>query len=121
MTVATNSNAEWEGLCRAIGHPEWIEDERFSSPVGRDAYINERLALVQSVLTGKTTSQWLELMDRNDVPAAPTLKRSEVIEHPQVLASEIIIRTEHPVAGRLRPARGPAPITEAAPAPPPRP
>src|SRR5260370_4335149 len=115
MTVATNSNAEWQGLCRAIGHPEWIEDERFSSPVGRDAYINERLALVQSVLTGKTTSQWLELMDRDAGPPAPTLKRSEGIEHPQVLASEIIIETEHPVAGRLRQARVPARFSETAP------
>src|SRR5260370_3959858 len=106
-------------LGRAIGPPEGIEDGRFRSPVGRDAYINERLALVQSVLTGKTTSQWLELMDRNDVPAAPTLKRSEVIEHPQVLASEIIIETEHPVAGRLRQARVPARFTRTPPTAPP--
>jgi hypothetical protein len=36
MTVATNSNAEWQSLCRAVGHPEWIEDERFATPIGRD-------------------------------------------------------------------------------------
>src|SRR5258708_1817804 len=91
MTVATNSNAEWQGLCRAIGHPEWIEDERLSSPVGRHAYIHERLARVQSVLTGKTTSQWLEPLDRNDVPAAPTPNRTEGIEHPQGPAAWISI------------------------------
>jgi crotonobetainyl-CoA:carnitine CoA-transferase CaiB-like acyl-CoA transferase len=108
MTVATNSNAEWQSLCRATSHPEWIEDERFATPIGRDAYINERLELVQSALIGKPTAEWLELMERHDVPAAPTLKRSEVIEHPQVRASEIIIETEHPVAGRLRQARVPA-------------
>src|SRR3984957_8729275 len=93
MTVATNSNAEWQSLCRATGHPEWIEDERFATPIGRDQYLNQRLELVQSALIGKPTAEWLELMERHDVPAAPTLKRSEVIEHPQVRASEIIIET----------------------------
>jgi crotonobetainyl-CoA:carnitine CoA-transferase CaiB-like acyl-CoA transferase len=111
MTVATNSNAEWQSLCRAVGHPEWNQDERFATPIGRDAHVNERLELVQSALTAKPTSEWLELMAQHDVPAAPTLKRSEVISHPQVLASEIIIETDHPVAGRLRQARVPARFT----------
>ncbi|HEX9526052.1 MAG TPA: CoA transferase [Streptosporangiaceae bacterium] len=105
MTVATNSNGEWQALCRAVGHPEWIEDERFATTAGRDKHIDERLELVQSALAGKPTAEWLELMREFDVPAAPTLKRSEVIEHPQVLASEIIIETSHPAAGRLRQAR----------------
>jgi crotonobetainyl-CoA:carnitine CoA-transferase CaiB-like acyl-CoA transferase len=108
MTVATNSNVEWQGLCRATGHLEWMEDERFSTTVGRDAYINERLELVQSALIDKSTAEWLTLMKEYDVPAAATLKRSEVIEHPQVKASEIIFEYEHPVAGRLRQARVPA-------------
>jgi crotonobetainyl-CoA:carnitine CoA-transferase CaiB-like acyl-CoA transferase len=108
MTVATNSNAEWQGLCRAVGHPEWIEDDRFSTPTGRDTYLNERLELVQSALITRSTADWLDLMGQHDVPAAPTLKRSEVITHPQVAAAEIVIETEHPVAGRLRQARVPA-------------
>ena len=118
MTVATNSNAEWESLCRAVGHPEWAKDERFSTPIGRDANINERLELVQSALVERPTGEWLEVMERHDVPAAPTLKRSEVIQHPQVLASEIIMETEHPVAGRLRQARVPARFSATVPDPP---
>ena len=118
MTVATNSNAEWQSLCRAVGHPEWIDDERFATPVGRDAHINERLELVQSALGTKTTSEWLELMRQFDVPAAPTLKRSEVITHPQVLATEIIMETRHKAAGRLRQARVPARFSGTVPGPP---
>jgi crotonobetainyl-CoA:carnitine CoA-transferase CaiB-like acyl-CoA transferase len=118
MTVATNSNAEWQALCRATGHPEWTEDERFSTPTGRDQHLNERLELVQSALVQKPTAEWLELMERFDVPAAPTLKRSEVIEHPQVVAAEIIVESDHPVAGRLRQARVPARFLATVPDPP---
>jgi crotonobetainyl-CoA:carnitine CoA-transferase CaiB-like acyl-CoA transferase len=115
MTIATNSNAEWQALCRAVGHPEWIEDERFATPIGRSEHINERLELVQSALGGKTTAQWMELMTQFDVPAAPTLTRAQVIEHPQVLATGIVFDYEHPVAGRLRQARVPSRFSDTVP------
>jgi crotonobetainyl-CoA:carnitine CoA-transferase CaiB-like acyl-CoA transferase len=115
MTIATNSNTEWQALCRAVGHPEWIDDERFATPIGRSEYINERLELVQSALGGKTTTEWMELMNQFDVPAAPTLTRAQVIEHPQVQATGIVFEYEHPVAGRLRQARVPSRFSETMP------
>ncbi len=118
MTIATNSNAEWQSLCRAVGHPEWIEDQRFATPIGRSDHIDERLALVQSVLSTKSTDEWMKLMHEFDVPAAPTLTRAQVIEHPQVLATGIIVESEHPVAGRLRQARVPARFSDTVPEPP---
>jgi len=39
------------------------------------------------------------------VPCAPALSRQQVIEHPQVLASEILQENLHPVAGSLRQTR----------------
>ncbi|WP_233165429.1 CaiB/BaiF CoA-transferase family protein [Mycobacterium sp. AT1] len=108
ITVATNSNVEWQNMCRALGHPEWIDDQRFATPTGRSEYINERLAMIQEVLIEKSSVVWLDLLDEFDVPAAPILKRSEVIEHPQIKATEIIVESVHPVAGRLRQARVPA-------------
>ena len=115
MTIATNSNAEWQALCHAVGHPEWTEDERFATPIGRSEYINERLELVQSALGGKTTAEWMEVMTQFDVPAAPTLTRAQVIEHPQVVATGIVFEYEHPVAGRLRQARVPSRFSDTAP------
>lgn len=108
ITVATNSNTEWQSMCKALDHPEWIADERFTTPAGRLENINARLQMIQDSLIHQTSAYWLEVLDRYDVPAAPTLKRSEVIVHPQVLASEIIVENPHPDAGPLRQARVPA-------------
>ena len=47
-------------------------------------------------------------LEEAGVPCAPVLTRNQVIEHPQILASEILIESEHPVAGRLRQARNAA-------------
>ncbi len=53
----------------------------------------------------KTAEEWLKILDDAGVPCAPVLKRKEMIRHPQVLASEIIVEHEHPHVGTLRQAR----------------
>ena len=45
------------------------------------------------------------IFEKEEVPAAPALTRQEMIEHPQVTASEILVEYDHPVAGRLRQTR----------------
>ena len=42
------------------------------------------------------------------MPCAPVLTRGAVINHPQVLANNVIVETEHPAAGRLRQTRAAA-------------
>src|SRR6185369_11709936 len=71
----------------------------------RDQNIDARLAMIQEVLKTRTTGDWMARLEAADVPCAPALTRGEVIEHPQVLASEILLESDHPVAGRLRQTR----------------
>jgi len=108
MTVAVMTNKEWQGLARALDHPEWVEDPRFSSPAARDRYVNERLVMTQEVLRTGTTAQWMERLEEYDVPCAPALTRNEVLNHPQIIASGTLIEIDHPISGRLRQARPPA-------------
>ena len=43
ISVSVVSDEHWRGLCAAVGHPEWLEDDRFKTAAGRDRYANERL------------------------------------------------------------------------------
>jgi crotonobetainyl-CoA:carnitine CoA-transferase CaiB-like acyl-CoA transferase len=108
MTVAVMSNKEWVGLTKALDRPEWLSDERFATPSARDRHVNERLVMTQEVLKTRATDDWMARLEAHDVPCAPALKRSEVIHHPQVVASGSIVETQHHAAGRLRQARSPA-------------
>jgi len=118
MTVSTMGNKEWLALSRAFERPDLLEDSRFKTPQLRDQNVNERLALVQAELKTKTTAKWLEIFDKEEVPAAPALTRQEMIEHPQVTASEILVEYDHPVAGRLRQTRTAARFEGTPPRPP---
>ena len=108
ITVAVNQDKEWEGFARAAERPDLLEDERFRTAEGRQVYRDERLELIQSVLTERTTEQWLDRLESRDVPCAPVLTRREMIGHPQIRANALVVETEHPEAGRLRHTRSPA-------------
>ncbi len=108
ISVSVMTNQQWEGFCRAVGRPEWLRDARFETPAGRDRHANERLELMQSALIERSAEDWLDILDTAGVPCAPVLKRAEVVDHPQVRASGIVIETDHPHAGRLRQARNAA-------------
>ncbi len=114
MSVAVMGNHEWAALSRAVGRPEWLEDPRFLTPALRDRNIDDRLSLIQDVLVEATTAEWLERLEAAGVPCAPVLARHQLVAHPQIAASEIIVETDHPAAGRLRQAR-PAARFEATP------
>jgi len=115
MSVAVMTNDQWQAACRAFGHAEWIDDARFSTTALRDLNIDDRLNLIQSVLVDKTTDDWMEILEAAGVPCAPVLTRSELIEHPQIKASDITYESDHPQAGRLRQARSAARFSETTP------
>jgi len=108
ITAGAVSDSEWQGLVNALGHPEWLEDERFKTAGGRVAYAKERLDQTADVLRTRTTAEWLERLDREEVPCAPILPLSEIIRHPQIEASELLVESDHPVAGRIRQPRAAA-------------
>ena len=108
MTVSTMGDKEWAALARAFEMPNLVNNPRFKTADHRDRKVDERLDNIQSILKTRTTQEWLTIFEREEVPAAPALTRNEVIRHPQVVASNILIEVDHPFAGRLRQTRTPA-------------
>ncbi len=102
ITAGAVSDAEWRGLARALGRPEWLDDPRFATPAGRVKYADARLKLTAEVLRTKSSAEWLARLDAEQVPCAPVLRREEMIAHEQVIANELIVESEHPHAGRMR-------------------
>src|SRR5271165_1070460 len=105
ITAEALTDRQWAGLARALDRPEWLEDERFKTPVLRQRNIDARLQLTQDALISRPSAEALESLTNAGVPCAPVLTRNRVIRHPQVQQMEIIVETEHPVAGRLRQSR----------------
>ena len=108
ISVSVMTNDQWHNLCHALEQLEWLDDERFKTPSGRDRFANERLSLTQEALLNKSAEEWLIILEDAGVPCAPVLKRHEVPRHPQVEATGIVVEIEHPHAGWIRQARNAA-------------
>jgi crotonobetainyl-CoA:carnitine CoA-transferase CaiB-like acyl-CoA transferase len=102
LTAGAVSDAEWRGMCRALEHPEWLDDPRFATPTSRIVHVAARLELTAAALRERTTGEWLERLDRESVPCAPILTREQVLSHPQIVENQILEELDHPTAGRIR-------------------
>lgn len=108
ITIAVQNDREWQALIRAVSRPEWAKDPRFLTAELRQQNIDARLDLIQSVISTESAEHWLARLEEEGVPCAPVLTRTEMLDHPQVQANELLVNYEHPQAGRIRQARGPS-------------
>jgi crotonobetainyl-CoA:carnitine CoA-transferase CaiB-like acyl-CoA transferase len=108
ITVAVQTDRQWQAMALALGHGEWLDDPRFRTTALRQRNIDERLRLTQEALRTRQAADWLERLTAAEVPCGPVLTRNQVIRHPQVAALGLVVETEHKEAGRLRQTRAAA-------------
>lgn len=108
ITIAVQNDREWQALIRAVNRPEWAEDPRFLTAELRQKNIDARLDLIQSVIRTDSAEHWLARLEEESVPCAPVLTRTQVLDHPQVQANDLLVEYNHPQAGHIRQTRAPA-------------
>lgn len=81
--VGLEADRHWPSLCRAVGHPEWLSDSRFTT--ARDRAINSRelIATLDEIFATKPLAQWAQAFD-----AEPDLFWSPVNSMEDVLGDE---------------------------------
>jgi len=120
------ADAEFEGLCRALGLPEVAADPKLATVASRMqhlAYLGEVIRERIAPAAGKLTrAEFERRLAAEDVPHGIVRRLDELHEDPQVRANRSFAEREHPQAGRLREPRHAAlflgtPLGEPAPAP----
>jgi crotonobetainyl-CoA:carnitine CoA-transferase CaiB-like acyl-CoA transferase len=103
------SDAEFQGLSRALGHPEWIDDERFDTPVKRQVpeHFAALGALIEAAFATVTTDEVMARLHAEQVPAARVNTLDDVFDDPQVVHNDVVHTWTDPVVGPVRQARPP--------------
>ena len=92
MTAGAVSDSEWQGLTRALGHPEWLEDERFATPTERARNARELVALLDAAFATKTLDEWIEVFATEpDFFWAPINSIDDVLADPQSVAAGMFV------------------------------
>ena len=86
LIIAASNDRLFAKLARALGHPEWAEDDRFRTNPQRVAHRQIVNGLLEGVLTTATRAEWQVKLDAVGVPNSPVLYMNEVLAHPQTAA-----------------------------------
>lgn len=97
------SDRYWPTFCRAIGKPEFIEDERFNTAEARYRNRHELVRLLDEVFATRTRAEWEALLARaGDLIYERVQRTLDLASDPQVVLNKYIVDFDHPVLGRTK-------------------
>ena len=102
VNIGAANQANWERLCAAIGRDDLVTDPRFVEPRDRMSNIDDLVSTLEVTFAQQTSDHWLETLEAAGVPAGPINDLAQVYDDPQVRAREMMVETDHPVAGRVK-------------------
>jgi crotonobetainyl-CoA:carnitine CoA-transferase CaiB-like acyl-CoA transferase len=101
MILAMGNDGQFAAFCKAVGKPEWAQDERFKANAGRVQHRATLIPLMRQVTVMRPTKEWIALFEQVGVPCGPINTIADVFADPQVQARGDRITMTHPVAGEI--------------------
>ncbi len=94
LTCCLDPKKDWPSLCRALDHPELIDDPRFRTPELRRANGPELVAIIDASVGAKTMAEWKEILRLNDVIWGPVPSTQQASRDPQMEANGVFVEIE---------------------------
>jgi crotonobetainyl-CoA:carnitine CoA-transferase CaiB-like acyl-CoA transferase len=103
------SDSEFGGLCRALGHLEWLVDPRFDTPQRRQIASNFQALgeLLDTAFRSMKTDELMIRLRAEQVPSAQVRDLDSVFVDPQVVHNNVVHSWDHPTVGPMRHAKPP--------------
>lgn len=94
VMVGAFTQGFWRRLCEGLGRPEWITDGRYLTNAARLEHRDELLGLLEEQFLTKTRAQWLEILERADVPNSPVLELADAVRSEQAVHNGVVQRID---------------------------
>jgi CoA:oxalate CoA-transferase len=102
IIVGAGNQRLWERLCAILGCPELTTDERFNDNGKRTANVKVLTPILNAIFIKKTIVEWLEVLEKAELPCAPINTIDKIINDPQIKAREMMVELDHPIAGHQK-------------------
>jgi crotonobetainyl-CoA:carnitine CoA-transferase CaiB-like acyl-CoA transferase len=103
LCVLIYNDKQWQSFFRLIGQEEKLaSDPRFATHGQRAANIDAVYAFVAEVMRGRTSAEWIELLEAGDIPVMPLNTVRTLLDDPHLNDVGFFRTVEHPSEGRLR-------------------
>ena len=97
ISIAPFTDEQFERLCIGVGHQEW-----WTEVPDRTERVRGILRGLAKTLPERTTAEWLEVLEKADVPVGRVNDYETLFTDEEVVANENFTLYEHPDAGTVR-------------------
>jgi crotonobetainyl-CoA:carnitine CoA-transferase CaiB-like acyl-CoA transferase len=101
INIASAGQEMFSRMCSACGLARLTTDPDFATPKARSKNRDKLNAIMEEVTAGKTSAEWIDILNRAGVPSGPIYKMDQVFADPQVQHLGVIQPVEHSTLGRL--------------------
>jgi crotonobetainyl-CoA:carnitine CoA-transferase CaiB-like acyl-CoA transferase len=103
------NDGQWRRFFEAVGKGEMLKtDPRFADITARTANIDSLYEMIGEELKHRTTAEWLEILEKNDIPCMRPHTLETLMEDPHLADAEFFRWVDHPSEGRIRTMREPS-------------
>jgi len=96
------TDQHWTNLFTECDRGDLAADARFANITNRTQNIQLLYAELASILTSRTTSAWLDVFDRLEIPSAPVKTLEELIDDPHLRQTNFFASIDEPDGSALR-------------------
>ncbi|HMC16178.1 MAG TPA: CaiB/BaiF CoA-transferase family protein [Albitalea sp.] len=112
MMIAVGNDKQFAQLCKVIGRPGLLQDERFATTSKRVANKKVLLPIVGNVMKQRTIAEWMPLLSEANVPSGPINDFTKVFDDPQIRHRELVHTIPHPLSGTMEVVGNPLKFSE---------
>jgi glutaryl-CoA transferase len=103
VIVAIGTNEQYARFCGVAGLPDLAADQRYASNALRVEHRLELVARLADAIRGRSTAEWLAILEAANVPGGPVRTIPEAFAH----APYAVVQHAHPRLGSVRTVRSP--------------
>jgi formyl-CoA transferase len=112
ICVIIYNDKQWQSFFNATERDDLRNDPVFSTFAGRATNINTVYAELARIFETKTTAEWMDLLNKADVPVMPMHDLESILQDPHLEATGFFPIVDHPTEGKIRSMRASATWSE---------
>jgi crotonobetainyl-CoA:carnitine CoA-transferase CaiB-like acyl-CoA transferase len=102
LCVLVYNDKQWKAFFDVIGKPEMLKQKEFATQEARSQNYVRAYAFVAEEFRKRTTAEWLEALERADIPVQRMNSLDDIVADPHLAAIGYLDTVEHPTEGRIK-------------------
>ncbi len=96
ISIAIQTEEEWEDFCKALGNPSWVQEERFASWKGRHQHQEQLNERIEEWTVRHTPKEAMKLLQESGIAAFPSYGIGDILQDPHFEARGAKVVVDHP-------------------------